>query len=247
MFWLDIIMGAVLMLTGWAVYKWPMLISGINTMPKKRLEKIDLDGLKCDLRNTMLIAGGVLMVLGVASIFVYVPMGVHVTALMVVMLAIVIACVVLSRRYDAGLQGPEGEKERKKNTIGIVIACVATAAILFFFFKGAKPATIEVSSETITAKGSGYSASIAVADITEANALSNWPSISIRTNGLATDKVAIGHFRTKNGESCMLFLCEDGGPVLEVRTVDGGLYYLNCGSEEETLEMIAKVKESVKK
>ena len=43
----------------------------------------------------------------------------------------------------------------------------------------------------------------------------------------------------------MLFLCDDGGPVLEVRTIDGGLYYLNCATEEETLEMISKVKQII--
>ena len=81
-----------------------------------------------------------------------------------------------------------------------------------------------------------------MSDVAEANVLSDWPDISLRTNGLSTDNVSIGHFRLKNGESCMMFLCEDGGPVLEVRTVDGKLYYLNCATEEETLEMIAKVK-----
>ena len=41
----------------------------------------------------------------------------------------------------------------------------------------------------------------------------------------------------------MMFVCIDGGLVLEVRTVDGKLYYLNCATEKETLEMIAKVKQ----
>ena len=40
MIWTDLIMGVILMLTGWAVYKLPMLISGVNTMSKKRLEKV---------------------------------------------------------------------------------------------------------------------------------------------------------------------------------------------------------------
>jgi len=115
--------------------------------------------------------------------------------------------------------------------------------ILFFFFKGSKPATVEVSGDYITAKGSGYSASIPLSDITEANLLTEWPSFPIRTNGIATEDVGIGHFRTKGGEKCMLFICTDGGPLLEVRTVNGGLYYLNCATEEETMEMISKVKQ----
>ena len=242
MIWTDLIIGAILMLTGWLVYKFPMLISGVNTMSKKRLAKVDLDGLKLAYRNVFLICGGVMLLFGGISTLVYIPMGVHLIVLVVVILALVIACVGLSSRFDLGLQGEEGKKERRKNWIGIIISVVAFAVILFFFFKGSKPATIEVSEDYITAKGGGYSASIATADIASTTVLSDWPDISLRTNGLSTDNVSIGHFRLKSGESCMLFLCDDGGPVLEVRTVDGKLYYLNCATEEETLEMIAKVK-----
>ena len=130
--------------------------------------------------------------------------------------------------------------------MAIIITVVAFAVILFFFFKGSKPATIEVSEDYITAQGGGYSASIPLNDITEANVLTDWPSFPIRTNGIATDDVGIGHFRKKGGESCMLFVCSDGGPLLEVRTVDGKLFYLNCATEEETLEMIAKVKSVIR-
>ncbi len=245
MFWIDIIMGVILMLTGWAVYKFPMLISGVNTMSKKRLEKVNLEGLKRDYRNVFLIGGGVLLFLGGISTLVHVPEGVHFIALLVVIFALVVACMLLSRKHDLGLQGEEGKKEWRKNRIAIVITLVAFVVILFFFFKGSKPATVEVSDDYITAKGGGYSVSIPLNDIAEATVLTDWPDFPIRTNGIATEDVGIGHFRKKGGESCMLFVCTDGGPLLEVRTVDGKLYYLNCATEEETLEMIVKVKQII--
>ena len=243
MFWIDLIMGVILMLSGWAVYRNPMLISGVNTMSKKRLAKVDLEGLKLGFRNIFLICGGAIVLLGGIFTLAHLPYGFHLVMELVAILALVIACVVLSKRYDMGLQGEEGKKERKKNWISIIITVVAFAVILFFFFKGSKPATIEVTEDYITAKGGGYSASIAINDITEANVLTDWPDIAIRINGISTDNVGIGHFRTKGGESCMMFVCTDGGPLLEVRTVDGKLYYLNCATEAETLEMIAKVKQ----
>ena len=230
------------MLSGLMVYKFPMTISGINTMSKKRLEKVDLEGMKNALRNVLLIGGAVMLLLGVLTTLIRIPMGVHLVVLFAVILGTVVASLLISRRYDAGLQGEEGKKERKKSLIGIIITVVVIVGVLFFFFKGSKPATIEVSEDHITAKGGGYSASIAMSDIAEANVLTDWPGFPIRTNGMATEDVGIGHFRKKGGESCMLFVCTDGGPLLEVRTVDGKLYYLNCATEEETLEMIAKVK-----
>jgi len=247
MFWIDLITGVILMLSGWAVYRNPRLISGVSTMSKKRLAKGDLDGLKRAFRNVFLICGAAMLLLGGLSTMVHVPMGVHLIVLVVVMMALVVACMLLSKRYDMGMQGEEGKKERRKNWIAIILTVVAFAVILFFFFKGSKPATVEVSEDYITAKGSGYSASIPINDITEANLLTDWPSFPIRTNGIATENVGIGHFRKKGGESCMLFVCDDGGPLLEVRTVDGGLYYLNCATEEETIEMIAKVKQQISK
>ena len=242
MFWMQIISGVTLMLIGLLVYRFPMLISGVNTMSKKRLAKVDLEGLKCGYRNVFLICGGVLLLVGGLGSFVHIPMGAHLIVFSVVLMALVIACVMLGKRFDLGLQGEEGKKERRKNWIGIIIAFVALAAMLFFFFKGCKPATIEVSEDYITAKGGGYSATIAMSDIAEANILTEWPEFPIRTNGIATEDVGIGHFRKKGGESCMLFVCLDGGPLLEVRTNEGKLYYLNCATEEETLAMMAEVK-----
>ena len=242
MLWMDLITGTILMLTGWAVYKFPMLISGVNTMSKKRLAKVDLDGLKLAYRNVFLICGGATVLFGSIFSLAHLSWGFHLMMQLLAVLALVIASVVLGKRYDMGLQGEEGKKERVKNWIAIIVTVVAFAVILFFFFKGSKPATIEVSEDYITAKGGGYSASIPLNDITEANVLTDWPSFPIRTNGIATDEVGIGHFRKKGGESCMLFVCDDGGPLLEVRTLDGKLYYLNCATEDETMEMIAKVK-----
>ena len=242
MFWTDLIMGVILMLAGLLAYRFPMLISGVNTMSKKRLAKIDLEGLKLGFRNIFLICGGAIVLLGGIFTLVHLPDGFHLVMELVAVLALVIACFVLSKRYDMGMQGEEGKKERKKNWIAIIITVVAFAVILFFFFKGSKPATVEVSGDYITAKGSAYSASIPVADIATTTILSDWPAISHGTDYLSTDKVNIGHFRLKNGESCMIFACTTGGPLLEVRTADDKLYYLNCATEEETLEMIAKVK-----
>ena len=242
MFWTDLIMGVILMLAGLLVYRFPMLISGVNTMSKERLSKVDLEGLKRVMRNAFLISGAIIILLGGLSTLVHIRKDVHYALMMAVVFGMVIAVLLLSRRYDAGLQGEAGRKERRKSWIAIILVAVVFLITVFFFFVGTKPATIAVSADGITAKGGGYKATIPVADISDATVLTDWPAISLRTNGVGTDKVCIGHFRLKNNEKCMMFLCVDGGPVLEVRTVDGKLYYFNCATEEETKEMIDKVK-----
>ena len=234
------------MLTGLLVYRFPMLISGVNTMSKERLSKVELEGLKRVMRNAMLISGAIIILLGGLSTLVHIPEGIHYALMMAMLFGMVIALILLSRRYDAGMQGEEGRKERRKSRIALILVAVVLLASVLFFFVGTKPAKVEVSEDSITAKGGGYSASIPLNDITEANVLTDWPDFPIRTNGIATDDVGIGHFRTKGGESCTLFICTDGGPLLEVRTRGGKLYYFNCATEEETLEMIEKVKKVIK-
>ena len=230
------------MLTGLLVDRHPRMISGINTMSNERLAKVDLDGLKRGLRNVLLIAGATMLLLAILTYFVHIPEAFNMIALFAVTMAIVVSFALISKRYDAGLQGEEGKKERRKNWIVLFIVLLVFAAVIPLFFIGTKPALIEVTEEHIEAKSGMYNATIPMSDITETNVLTDWPDFPIRTNGIASEDVGIGHFRTKDGEKCMLFVCTDGGPLLEVRTVDGKLYYLNCATEEETLEMIAKVK-----
>ena len=235
-------MGVSLMLVGLLVYRNPMLISGVNTMSNERLSKVDLDGMKRALRNVMLISGAVLLLLGGLSALVDIPEGLHFALMMAVVTAMTVAAFVMTWRYDAGCQGEEGKKERRKGGIVIAVVVVLLVASIGFYFFSSGPARVEVSSKGISAKSSFYKVSIPVTDIASTTELSEWPDIAMRTNGVATEKVGIGHFRLKNGESCMMFVCVDGGPVLEVRTVDHQLYYLNCATEEETLAMMAEVK-----
>ena len=134
----------------------------------------------------------------------------------------------------------------KKDKIGMLLAIIipvlCLASMLFVILRGNRGPVYEFTSESIKVKRGGYDATILVSDIVETNVLEHWPDIALRTDGLSTNKVNMGHFCLKNGENCMMFIHEDGGPLLEMRTVDGQLYYFNCATEEETLEMIAKVK-----
>jgi hypothetical protein len=124
----------------------------------------------------------------------------------------------------------------------VILTLLSLALIPILFIWGNKGPKYDISSECIKVKGGGYHATIPVADITSDSVWEHWPGIAVRTNGMSTNKANLGHFRLKNGENCMLFIHKEGGPLLELRTADGGLYYLNCAKEEETLEMIEKVK-----
>ena len=247
MFWPDLIMGVIFIILGLLVYRFPRLIAGLNTMSKERMAKVNVEGMKSGMRLIFLIGGAVLLLMAGLSTLVNIPVAVHIAVVLVVGFGVVIACALLGSKYDNAVLEKEDLKESRIERIGIRILLVAIiiipAIVMLFVIRDIRPAKIDVSENYITAKGGVYNASIPINDITESTTLSHWPDIFIRTKGVSTQRTNFGHFRLKNGEDCMLFLYKHGGPVREVRTSDGGLYYFNCATEEETLEMIAKVKQ----
>ena len=66
----------------------------------------------------------------------------------------------------------------------------------------------------------------------------------LMTNYLTTGKYSKGHFLLENDEKCMLFVRHKMTPYIEIRTTDN-LYYLNGATEEETMELFGKLKETM--
>ena len=87
-----------------------------------------------------------------------------------------------------------------------------------------------------------YGRNIPVSEIVSVELLEEMPAVAMRTNGSSTGRYNKGHFRLTNGENCMLFT-RNKAPYIEIRTTDN-LYYINGDTEEETLDIFSKVKES---
>lgn len=141
MFWTDLITGVILMLSGLMVYKFPMTISGINTMSKKSLAKLNVEGIKRVVRNAFLTGGAVLVLLGVLSTLVHFSEGVLVAVnsamIIAVVFAMIVACVVLTEKYVPGtLEEDKEEKaknEKRENRIAISVALGIFALMTFIF------------------------------------------------------------------------------------------------------------------
>ena len=249
--------GLLLIVSGLLCYRNPNLINPYGGMSPERKALVDIESLKKVVAITFGVTGFLLIVTATLSMTKVIG---EMTSLYV-MIALVTAMMVplfiamwkyngFGRDKEKCLSNDVKQREKKKNKITIwavvIITLLSLALIPILFFWGNKGPKYEISSECIKVKGGGYHATIPVADITEANMLEHWPGIALRTNGLSTNKVNMGHFRLKNGENCILFIHKDGGPLLELRTADGGLYYLNCATEEKTLEMIEQVKKVIK-
>ena len=256
-------MGLLLIVSGWLCYKYPNLINPYGGLSPERKALVDIDGLKRVVAITFAVTGFLLIVTATLAMTKVIGEMTTVNVMVALVLAMMIPLFIAMWRYNGFgrrrgnqdgvevIENPESAKLAKKKKTKIVLWTVVILPMLCMglflalVLWGNKGPKYEVSSESVKVKGGGYHVTIPVADIISDSVWEHWPGIALRTNGMSTNKVNMGHFRLKNGEDCMMFIHEDGGPLLELRTADGGLFYLNCAKEEETLEMIEQVKKVI--
>ena len=245
--------GLLLIVSGLLCYRYPNLINPYGGMSPERKALVDIEGLKKAVAITFGITGFLLIVTAALSMTKVIGEMTSVYVMIALVVTMMVPLFIAMRRYNGFGRDKENrlsndvkQWEKKKNKITIwsvvIITLLSLALIPILFFWCNKGPKYDISSECIKVKGGGYHATIPVADIISDSVWEQWPSIAVRTNGMSTNKANLGHFRLKNGENCMLFIHEEGGPLLELRTADGGLYYLNCATKEETMEMIKEVK-----
>ena len=251
--YINLGMGLLLIVVGLLCYRNPNLINPYGGMSPERKALVDIDGLKRVVAITLGVTGFLLIITATLSMTKVIDETTSFYTMIVLVIAMMVPLFIAMWKYNGFGRDKENrlsydakQREKKKNKIAIwsvvIITLLSLALIPILFLWGNKGPKYEISNESINVKGGGYNVTIPVADITSDSVWEHWPGIAMRTNGMSTNKVNMGHFRLKNGENCMMFIHEDGGPLLELRTSDGGLYYLNCATEEETLEMIAEVK-----
>lgn len=258
--YINLGMGLLLFVSAWLCYRYPNLINPYGGMSPERKALVDIEGLKRVVAITFAVTGFLLIVTATLSMVKVVDEMTSYCVMIALVIAMLVPLFVAMWKYNgfgrvrngqdesqlAESQGKSKLSEEKKTMIAlwsvVIIPMLCIGLFLVLVLWGNKGPKYEISSDCIKVKGGGYHATIPVKEIASDTILEHWPPVALRTNGMSTNKVNMGHFRLKSGESCMMFVHEDGGPVLEVRTVDGGLYYLNCATEEDTKEMIAKVK-----
>ena len=255
--YINLGLGLLLIVVGVLCYRNPNLINPYGNMSPERKALVDIEGLKRVVAIAFGATGFLLIVTAALSMTKVIGEMTSVYVMIALVTAMLVPLFIAMWKYNGFGRDKENrlsydvkQREKKKNKITIWIVVIITllslALIPILFLWGNKGPKYEISSDCIKVKGGGYHATIPVADITSDSVWEHWPGIALRTNGMSTNKANMGHFRLKNGENCMMFIHEDGGPLLELRTADGGLYYLNCATEEETLEMIEQVKKEIK-
>ena len=231
------------------VFKQTWLISGVNTMPKEKLAKMDLDYVAKYFGLFFGIFGSI-MILGVFTCTYMNIMNYFHRSMPFAILGfcafIILYFNVFKRKriYNKTLIVQPMDVPTKNWRKFIPIICVAsTAAAGLFIYLGYKEPKVEFDTNAFKLKGL-YGVNLPLAEIAEADtiALNKMPAISIRTNGISLNKVHRGKFRTADGEKIHLSIHRGVNPVIRIVKNDGSVYYINRKNAAETRQIFNKLK-----
>lgn len=244
--YINLIMGVVLIGIGWLCYFFPNLINPYGNMSPERKALVDIEGLKWSTAIIMSVTGGLLLITVLLSYLKIIDEYMSGLLLTVIGLGMIIPLFIAMHRHNgfgrdrSGVLTPE-QKKNKYSKLTWLIVGLSMVFVVVILLLASKPTKIEVGEESINISGM-YGRDIPVSEIVSVELLEEMPAVAMRTNGSSTGRYNKGHFRLTNGENCMLFT-RNKAPYIEIRTTDN-LYYINGDTEEETLDIFSKVKES---
>ena len=135
-----------------------------------------------------------------------------------------------------------------RNTIIVTLIVIALVCIPMFLIDYGN--AITVNNDVIEIKGD-YAMDIPLSDIDTVLLVEQLPSIKLRTNGISTNKVNIGNFKTSDGDKCRLYINKSTPMFVEIRcqqTTDNGqrsLIFINRKTVEETKSLYEEIINSI--
>ena len=241
---MNIGMGLLLIVVAWLCYRNPNLINPYGDMSLERKTLVDIDGLKRALAIILTVAGGLMIVAAVLGALNVIDELTSVWVLTAIALAMIIPMFIAMKKHNGFGRDETGKnpwrsemasKAASKATWVIIGLSMAFVALIFVL-----SSRLEVTMGEESVKITGmYGREIPVSEIVSVELLEKLPPMT-RTNGSDVGKYMKGHFRLKNGEKCMAYICIEP-PFIELRTTND-LYYLNTSEKENTIALFEELK-----
>ena len=235
-------MGLLFILIGWLCYRYPNLINPYGSLPPERKALVAIDGLKKAVAITLAATGVLLVITGVLAALKVIGEDTGFFAMGGLCIAMVVPLFLFMWKYNGYGRDRTGSLDtspmRNLAKLSIVIAAISIVFAITLAAMANKSTKIDVDNGTIHISGM-YGRDIPLTTVVSAKKISQLPPVAMRTNGASTGKYNKGHYLLKNGEKCMMFVRKQP-PYIELRTSDGGLYYLNCANGAET-QLLAEI------
>ena len=230
------------------VSKQTWLISGVNTMPKEKLVKMDLKYMAKYFGLFFGIFGGIVTL----SPFIFIYLNIMKYFFGFFMISTLGFCTfmilyfnVIKRKRiynkDASGQTQSVEVPTKIWRKFIHIA-IAVAFVGLMLLSGEREYKIVIDTNTFKLKGV-YGVNLPFAEIAEADTIarSEMPAISIRTNGYGGFKMRKGRYKTTGGDGVYLNDYRGASPVIRIVKHDGSVFYISRKNPAETRQIFKKL------
>ncbi len=138
----------------------------------------------------------------------------------------------------------EAKRPRSYRSVFIIVVFIAALVAYPIFFANYGNEII-VDDNKIEIKGD-YSIDIPLSDIDTVLLVESLPDITLRTNGISTNKVNIGNFKMADGNKCRLYVNNSTPMFVEIRLDAHGsqptaLIFINKKTVEETKALYDKI------
>lgn len=238
-FFVNTGMGLFFILIAWLCYRCPNLINPYGSLPPERKALVDIEGLKKAVAITLAATGILLIITGVLAAFRVIGEDTGFFAIGGLCLAMVVPLFLFMWKYNGYGRDRTGSLNlppmRNPAKVSIVIAAISIVFAITLAAMANRSTKIDVDNGTIHISGM-YGRDIPLTSVVSVKMIGQLPPVAMRTNGASTGKYNKGHYLLKNGEKCMMFVRKQP-PYIELRTSDGGLYYLNGADGAETQQL----------
>lgn len=226
------ILGASFIIIGFLTKKYPMLLSGYNTLPEEEREKIDVEKMTSSIRNTS-VAIGIILIFG-ALLLTYFGLSSYMDLFLLSVIIIGVAIIIFNQyKYQRHIS--------KKNKYGIYLSIIIILIVVSNCIYAGMPASISLTDKELVIKGS-YGQTIPIEDIEGVELRDDLPEIIKRTNGLSFWKFHKGHFRINEFGDAILYLNSRNAPYLILKLKTQKTIILNRSDSTETLDIYSRLK-----
>lgn len=211
--------------------RWDWLIAGYNTMSKEKKQRVDVEGLRNFLGNSMFVIAGIFLLM-----FMFLQLGFKNSLIATIVMAVVyfMFMAIYAQRFSM-----DKAEQRKGIIVMIVIFALSAALIAPMFFFGGQDTVITVGDQEIKISGM-YGTTIAFADLEDVKLVEEIPRILARTNGYAAGSVLKGNFKLEELGYVKLYLMSDKGPYLIIQDKKG-YYIVNYKDQSLIIELYDKI------
>lgn len=234
----NLVISLVLIASGFLSVRYPMLISGYNTLPKARRSEIDIRPYALFLRKAMFVMGGTLII---GSICIYLA---GLKSWLPVFMAVVLlpgsAVVVWKGRHLA----KEVYSSKSQKWLFRISMLLVVLVILFIVDTG-RPAKIDIQGDDFVIHNR-YGVKIPLASITDVEIMDQPPATTFRSNGLSFGKYHKGYFYSEEYGHILLFFHSGQGPYLLVKSTKELPVFINRSSPEEIMSLYSQLKKEDK-